>query len=83
MIEPEFVLELPVQLLDRPPAPGHRDQGAQRGCGVEIEQVVFPFVVDQRALAQEPALAPALGGAHADRGASGVHIVSTDRMATP
>mgnify|MGYP001304605495 CR=1 FL=1 len=64
MLEPELVLELPVLLLDRPPAADQRDQLAQRGGGGEVEQVVLPFVVDQRALTQEPPLAPALGGAH-------------------
>ena len=38
---------------------------------LEVEQIVFPFVVEQRALAQEPAVAAALGGAHADRGEAG------------
>ena len=64
MLEPELVLELPVLLLDRSPAADQRDQLAQRGGGGEVEQVVLPFVVDQRALVQEPPLAPALGRAH-------------------
>src|SRR5260221_14582783 len=56
MVETEFVLELAILLLDRPPTAGERDQVVQRGRRVEVEQVVFPFVVHQRALAQEPPL---------------------------
>ena len=88
VIDPEFVFEFPGLLFDGPPTARDRDERAQRGGGLEVEQIVFPFVVEQRARAQEPAVAAAgravtIAAAVRVRRAPGVHIVSTDRMARP
>ena len=57
MIDAQFILELPILLLDGPAAARHGHQVVERRGGVEIQQVVLPGVVGQRALAQQPAVA--------------------------
>src|SRR3989442_12459827 len=57
MVPAEFVLEFSVLLFDRPAAPRERDQRFERGRGIQIEHVGFPFVLRQGPLAEQPALA--------------------------
>jgi len=71
VVDPEFVFQFPVLLFDGPPAAHQRDQLAQGGGRVEVEQIVCPLVVGQGPLAQEPALAAALGGPDAHRRKAG------------
>jgi hypothetical protein len=45
VVDPQSVLQLAVLLFDGPPAAHERDQLAQRGARVEVEQIVFALVV--------------------------------------
>ncbi len=78
VIEAEFVLQLLILLLDRPPLMGEPDQGAQRRRGGQVDQIVLgPVARAEGAFAQEPHLwrqptvAPVVRGGDADRTEAG------------
>ena len=70
MIQPEVVFEFAVLLLDRPTAAGESDEVPESGRRREVEQIVFPDVVE-RSFTEQPALAAPCRCAHPHRSEGG------------
>jgi hypothetical protein len=74
VIEPEFVFQFLILLLDRPALVRESHEGAQQRRGRQVHQVVFGAVArppcafaEQPHLRREPPVAPIVGGGDARR----------------
>ena len=67
MIEPQLDLQIAILHFDGPAAARNADQLFERGVRRQIAEVLLPLAVDQRFLAQQPALAATLENRDAHR----------------
>src|SRR5712691_1820629 len=71
MIESQLALQIAILHFDRPATAGDPHERLERRGGRQVAEVVLPFVVDERFLAQQPPLAATLRNAHAYRREAG------------